>query len=135
MNDLIERLEKAEEGDTALDVAIIDALDLAQTVPLAERQWWYRQEPDGSQTMKDYAPYTTSIDAALTLVPEGWGCIVWNFAEGDNGDATEVRACRCEVHPLSPDSEAPSIGWEANTVPLAICIAALKARDKEREDD
>ena len=62
-------------------------------------------------------PYTASIDAALTLVPEGWiwdvsssGC-AWIMRDGDS-------VC---------DSQIVISGIE-NPI-IALCIAALKARE------
>jgi hypothetical protein len=96
MKDLIARLEKADGADRALDWEIHVANGL-------EGVGAYAQHPR----------YTASIDAALTLVPEGMhghvefgqsshSAIIWNGVERIEG--------------LAATSE------------LALCIAALKAR-------
>jgi hypothetical protein len=59
--------------------------------------------------------YTASIDAAMTLVPEGW----WrNVLDADNGD------CMVELEAENPDRQ---VYVRAKTWPLAICAAALRA--------
>lgn len=98
---LIARLERATEGSDALDRAIRDALDLpSMLVP-----------PDGGD---EAYPYTTSIDAALTLVPES---MVWTVLTDFGG------LCRARVY------SGEEI-WQADgrTPALAAAGAALKAR-------
>lgn len=66
-------------------------------------------------------PYTSSVDAALTLIPEGWRIFdveqfedrVWNVCL-DRG----------------PDSRR-TYGY-ARTFALALCIAALKAQETDQ---
>lgn len=112
MDDLIARLEKATEGSRELDSQIAQNL-------------WTQQF--GKCRPKDLRipTYTTSIDAAMTLVPEGVEGEVrwWKGADGN----TYARACidadlTSDVLPL----------YESATVrspALALCIAALKARE------
>lgn len=92
--DLIARLEAATGPDRELDHTI----DMTIT-----GEWTY------------YAPeYTRSIDAALTLLPDNTGLILYCIL----GKKPSVSTQRYE--------------WDdhvsAATVPLALCIAALKAR-------
>lgn len=62
--------------------------------------------------------YTTSLDAALTLVPEGWGWMI------DWTEPTErPRAVLCHEPTVTVECR------EASTPALALCIAALKARN------
>ena len=63
MMDLIERLEAAEKGSRELDEYIAEAV-----FPTIKRQHasWYIDD-----IRVRIEPYTTSMDAALTLVPEG----------------------------------------------------------------
>lgn len=61
-------------------------------------------------------PFTSSLDAALTLVPEGY----W-WTAGD---------CRREKHARVAPEAVDDDGHEAfsATVAIALCIAALRAR-------
>lgn len=102
MDDLIARLEAAPEGSRELDQDIFFA------VHDQDREAYRAVGPPG------VLPYTTSLDAALTLVPEGcqWGLEVW----GENGGNAAW---------VMPPHGHPS--RYAATPALAICIAALKA--------
>lgn len=91
MNDLITRLESADGPSYALDREIGKAVGRAFAPP---------------------QPYTASIDAALTLVPEGWKWAV----------TSKNSACCHEQH-IAP------LNWSyAATPALALAAAALKAR-------
>jgi hypothetical protein len=100
LSELIERLEKATEPDDKLDTNINAAV--LRTVE--------RFEP--------FPAYTSSIDAALTLVPEGYG---WHLWSPDNWlPAAEVRNGERVYYGLTAQAGLPAI---------ALCIAALKARE------
>jgi len=107
--DLIAKLEAAPNGSDKLDREIAMVCDI---------KW--SPEEDGNFGGYDLLPrrcyFTSSLDAALTLVPEGlheeikrakhrkgWRVNLWND------------------HGLGQSADAP-------TAPLAICIAALRAR-------
>ncbi|MDH3376209.1 MAG: hypothetical protein OEQ39_04475 [Gammaproteobacteria bacterium] len=108
MKDLIERLEAAESGSRELDANI--ALSMGGSVKLVPG-------PNGAQ----WPHYTTSIDAALTLVPEGWRWQVSGFeASGE--------AC---VDSLALDLERYGA---AATPALALVIAALRAMEAENRE-
>lgn len=99
-DELIERLEKATGPDRELDIAICAALGKTRLDP-------------GFQT----APaYTDSLDAALTLVPEGLG---WIISRHDNGGAYWAEV-----------GDEP---WQYTgaTPAIALCIPALKARSAQ----
>lgn len=70
--------------------------------------------------------YSQSLDAALTLVPEGWSHLMaWN-----------ARGCVCDVHsrPLGDFDGTWPAHARAATPALALCAAALKARaETDRE--
>jgi hypothetical protein len=75
-----------------------------------------------------YQPYTASLDAAMTLVPEGW--------QGDRLSwwaGCEASCVLIETH-LVGDEWVREAGWlgrvegEAATPALALCAAALRAR-------
>jgi hypothetical protein len=119
MTDLIERLEAATEGSRELD-----ALIHATTLSLGRDYWPDERgrvvEYTGLRKILHRAPhYTTSIDAALTLVPEGWG---WSV--NDDSEA-------CLTLPgngfLSDRGDIELYGRSA-TPAIALCIAALRAR-------
>ena len=113
MDDLIARLEKAKGPDRELDGDI--ALHLGLVPRGMERGWAGGWAGNGKQF--DAAWYTSSTDAALTLVPEGWG---WSL-DWDGG-------CSVFREPLSgrlPDNE---FGADGPSPAIALCIAALKAR-------
>ena len=68
------------------------------------------------------APYTASIDAALTLVPNGLGWLI--------GTSDDHPSFHCHLFTLAGEMISRGIGYSlrAPTPALAICIAALKAR-------
>ena len=94
---MIAELEKAKKGRKGLDLKIrrlIQPYDFT------------------------YLSYTTSIDAALTLVPEGWSYMI------EGGLSTQSPSAY-----LRPPSQPGFDQGIAGTPALALCIAALKARD------
>lgn len=106
MDDLIARLEKATGPDRDLDHAIDTAL-------LGE--WTY------------YAPeYTASIDAALTLVPNGYRWLVRKH----DGSKTWAggKGAKSFANVYADEHESPMYEAWTQTPALALCIAALKAR-------
>ena len=130
--DLIKRLEAAEEGSRELDMHIAIAAGFKERgVPISEFLDSNRAVTSGELTAYQvvghwgFPHYTTSIDAALTLVPEGWHVAslhegtyggAWFAAIVPNGWLTSVRAVQCRTSPSAPA--------------LALCIAALKATDE-----
>lgn len=101
MNELIKRLEEAAEGSEELDVAIVrEVFGYEKDNPL-----WH------------CLPYTTSLDAALTLVPEGTAIEMTGEA-GAEGWGTRLT-----------DDHSKETMALSTTLPLALCIAALKARE------
>jgi len=112
MGELIRDLEAATEGGRELDHEILWATTGKRDVDIPEGRLTDNRVP---------LHYTTSLDAALTLVPEGvraeliqsleggwWDAAVYEFGEDDNPIAETERG--------------------ALTPALALCIAALKAR-------
>lgn len=142
MKELIERLEKAEAGSRELDWAIRGHLGLVE-IPIEvvfgrnDGCWARRVDEqiidigsfmDSGATSSDvYLPrYTTSVDAALTLVPDEW--TAWEVASRGG-----KRKFRAEVSRLRDPSDYGSEEGEyghASTPALALCIAALKARSQ-----
>lgn len=110
--DLIKRLEAAEG---ALDNATNEALFEIAHGRKRNISTFEQYEP--SERLPDYG---ASIDAALTLVLEGWFWWVGHL------DETDRRfTCTTSQHARVG---TPSIRTVAATAPLAITIACLKAR-------
>lgn len=128
MKDLIERLEKATGPDRELDAMIgaacqiVDDFNPLHLIPPI----FYVGDEKG--TIRIYAgkiedsvrhhkysrkarPFTSSMDAALSLVPEG---STWDLTFDDY-----LIACVGSGHNTGKHNTAPAI---------AICIAALKSR-------
>lgn len=121
MRDLIERLEKATGPDRDVDVAIWAAL-------FADPRKYRRASDEGPRysdwesnhsgkwepfyPILNAAPYTASIDAAMMLVPEG---STWEVGFSDN----RVFWAGIDEHP----------SYRGATAAIALCIAALKARE------
>jgi len=104
-NELIAALEAAEGASRELDAAIAD---------LRWMQNWGKKRPKDIHA----APVTSSIDAAMTLVPEGWRPSI---------DCTFDRP-EVTMHPWSDHlfKHGRKYG-KAATPAIAICIAALRA--------
>jgi hypothetical protein len=114
MENLIAELERATEGSLELDLAISEQIG------------------DFQQSKKDYEQdgrwsgklplYTTSLDAALTLVPDGWHVNI----TGEQG-SSGWGVC------LTSGQLQEKIGL-APTLALALCIVSLRARQAIEED-
>jgi hypothetical protein len=112
---LIEQLEKVSEGFSLLDKAIATACN----VP------WSPDE-DGNFGGYGILPrrchFTRSLDAALTLVPEGYSGNVF-FGVGP----LQIANVNCHVAGPGVDISEDHVGIAA-TPALALCVAALRAR-------
>ena len=131
-DELIEALEKATGPCGELDAAIF-AVAYPERVPSPIFEsgygwrfegdgWWLATGEDARVPPKTVTParYTSSIDAALTLVPEGW---LWRIMPSDfDGWLAEV---------WTDDTLDCEFGVRAKTPALAICIAALRAKGDE----
>jgi len=110
---LAERCER-EEPSWDLDCAIAEAIG------------WYTPHRDWRRPKGDTPKFTTSLDAAVTLVPEHRS---YELAYSAAGDKALRRArlwdWRRSALALDPDNE-----WAATakTLALALCAAALRAR-------
>ncbi|MDJ0894845.1 MAG: hypothetical protein QNJ92_06855 [Alphaproteobacteria bacterium] len=130
---LIKRLEKAEGPSLKLNAEIAVA---CRVLPVSAPKWvdtnfpTWRARKDGrvevvhtdgtGGTFWEPAHYTGSLDAALTLVPEGW-----MFSELRRNHEYNCWAAKLRYGPR------PDIGialGEHNIGYLALCIAALRAR-------
>lgn len=106
--DLAARCEAAEGPDRELDAEIAFATGWA-THALHKQEWL---RPDG--VVCGLPEYTASLDAATSLVPEGW---CWQLRHDD-------RPCA----QFWQDGDEYCLTALAATPALAQCAAALKAR-------
>lgn len=115
--DLITRLESADGPSRELDADIARAIGWECVVrdPEAQGKYvcWRKHYRSGEWIM--LPRYTASIDAALTLVPEGWDWAIFHT----NGGLT--------IHAWCGDK----IDHFGDTPALALCIAALRAHQKD----
>jgi hypothetical protein len=119
---LADRCEQATGPDWLFnaEIAFTQGYNLVQLYP-ERRQWWRR--PDGRRVSysahgDNPPPYTASLDAAVTLVPDGWG---YEMRRGYSG----ARRALCRMW----DGSGIWIdGTVAATPALALCAAALRAR-------
>lgn len=127
IEELIERLEKADGPDRELDAAIAVAAfvtratddDLVYARPrdpghdATQPGHFFIVTRSGAQAVP--APlYTSSIDAALTLVPDGWRAQI---------DTLNVSA---------PEPRKFHVRHAQNPV-IALCLAALRARAQQEK--
>ena len=149
MDELIARLEAASDGSRELDWEIRQAMGSVRIpLPIDDRCWAgravsgaiYQAAPRGGSTRDFYLPfYTTSLDAALTLVPEHsngkWPWAVTYPAykkEGQAGGFGRFKYMDGKTYAgiRNPLSSHLRGDYEAygKTPALALCIAALAAR-------
>jgi hypothetical protein len=129
--ELADRCENATGPDRELDAIICAALDgytgveersgwiVAVGKPFTERSLGRIDPGEHSRNFTpqhhDTPTFTASLDAAITLVPEGWvECYLRRF------DDTALADCY--------QSGGGKTTGEAATPPLALCAASLRAR-------
>lgn len=122
---LIQRLEQAGEGSRELDAEIAEIVGIkhrthrSSTGHSKGREWLVDTESGGIEIWARSPPaYTTSLDAALTLVPEGWE---WNV----NGTSAMAFARVANEGLIHEPSFCKHTG--PNRAALNLCIVALKA--------
>lgn len=124
LSELIERLERAEAGSRDLDFAIAVAAQPFRVKVRRDEDIEARYDAlpiEGSKSGAFYEvpPFTTSLDAALSLMPEGLAWVV------SKQDGNPFAAC-------GPVDRTGWVAWSednrAATPAIALCIAALKAR-------
>lgn len=142
--ELAERVERAEGPDRRLDVAIAIAVDWtypSMMAPLRVTVAWrgedaidsIAEEAERPDSLLKYLPrYTASIDAAMTLVPEGW----W-WSAGDcsvSSDASvgpDVAHCDKALLIAFDDGIHADLP-HPSTPALALCAVSLRAREALR---
>lgn len=143
LDELIERLEKATGPDRLLDAMIVVELNLRNDLWFEEGELWIEKtqhEPiirvnligrrsAGNPPYGDYLRYTASIDAALTLVPPHSDVRMATCHKGVVGGHAWVSTLR-NSHMSFPEifGQFLSTPDDRKPLPLALCIAALKAR-------
>lgn len=131
MKDLIEKLESAMEGSRELDYLIHGTIkgwrlpDGPNSFSWSVIDSFQYGSPDSERTaiyIKEWElpEYTTSLDAALALVPNGY---CWQVRQG-----IAVRANVWSLEIDYADSHTLPQGLTPAAPALALCIAALKAR-------
>lgn len=130
MKDLIAKLEDATEGSRELDAEISAAIGNV-VEPCGANDWavlYGTKIVEGSEgrledeDWRELEHYTTSLDAALTLVPEGY---LWQIKQA-------VQCCAL-VWALEVDYDDHPVptGYSTTHPALALTIAALKARSAQ----
>jgi hypothetical protein len=116
---LVERIEGAGGPDRELDDEIAFAVSaMGEKVPCGHTLNRLTGHKSGIAARR----YTASIDAAMTLVPEGWSFEVRSSGTGDPGQASVWNPMR------APGHEEYRVSNFA-TPALALCACALKARN------
>jgi hypothetical protein len=131
---LIERLHTATEGSRELDKAVWLAcghrVETIIEVGGHRYESWY--EANGTRWALKGTHFTSSIDNALTLVPEGHG---WGIIRRNSRHLLEKAKIYHATVDLYSDAPPPSpqamaVGETHENAPLALCIASLRARMK-----
>ncbi len=117
---IIERLETAGASSGELDGEIAYAVDWQISDDCGWREY-FDTYPKIAMTDENLPHYTTSVDDALTLVPEGWVWIVQTDYE------LPGRAGIYCADPDGTDNLPVNFTADAATPALALCVAALKA--------
>jgi hypothetical protein len=73
-------------------------------------------------------PYTASLDAAMTLVPEGLGWVAGYGRCSADEKLSAAMIAPSALHPFDPVQEPIAVA-EAASPALALCAAALRARE------
>lgn len=126
---LIERIEGAEGPSRELDAEIFIAVCWpdwriqtdCEKFP-EQVQSGRIQEPNGCG-WRNAPAYTASLDAAMSLVPEGWHWTVNDF--GDHASAYLINAAHEMARPHKQFQATPA---------LALCAAALRAIGDTHDD-
>lgn len=122
MLELAERCEKATGPDCELDKAIAEAFGWRFRRPgVKGMEIAFSRDGVARKTPRP----TASIDAALTLVPEGC-CVDMRRFDGGSEGFVQIRST--DATPDDADDELYVETEHCATLPLALCAAALRAR-------
>jgi hypothetical protein len=126
---LISRLEAAKEGARELDAKIEISrrrflFGAAAVAGMSIQPGGWIVGGDSPNPIKAPA-YTSSVDAALSLVPEGWSFYrLDQYSNGPDPIWGWGAQLRCHANP----EVGLAIGETRASMPLALCIASLRAR-------
>ena len=131
MDNLIAELERATKGSREFDVRIeitrrsflagLGAAAVAVEIARIKSQIGFAKFAEGEEVPH----FSTSLDAALTLVPEGWR---WTVGKQNIGKY-DGPAAFC----WKPDPENEPILAKSSVPALALCIVFLRARQAMEE--
>lgn len=133
MKELIERIEGAEGPSRELDAEIFNALAMA----VHHEGGYTHFEIGGRIFHADCQPprYTASLDAAMSLVPEGKE---WTLDCLDPARDPRFGRCQARIMRLSyaddPEEMGPQAIANGSTPALALCAAALRAIGDTHDD-
>jgi hypothetical protein len=114
--ELAERVEKASGPDRELDQEICRAVGPCKYQPDGT---WITYFEGGYSHSINPLPVTASLDAAMTLVPDGYGFQAKLYSESSNESEADVWK-GCDYDPIH--------SAEAANPALALTAAALRAR-------
>lgn len=130
-NELIARIKAATGPDRGLDAEIAEAVSAVPegygravvhgcTLPY----WWHKTDSHAPH----FTPpaYTASIDAALTLVPDGWDYRFERHTDLDNKRFVTLWTVESE-------GEFDCKGRSKHSLALAVCAAALRVKESSHE--
>lgn len=117
---LADRCEAASEGSFDLDNEILIALGYSWR----GMGYWFR---DDSHQWKGGKSFTTSLDAAMTLVPEDASETATFWQIGNDGEGGDPALFKVRILIVSRLASEKHIGL-ADTPALALTAAALRAR-------
>ena len=126
--DLIQRLEKAEGPDRELDAQIYASIgavasEVVDPIIGTEIVWIF----NGS--IGHPPKFSASLDAAVGLVPEGW--VLDHLGDDAAGTPAYMRFMGAQATVSNGKQFGEGM---APTRPIALCIAALKARAQASEE-
>lgn len=121
LTELAERCERASGPDRELDELVSAAVVGAVREVQSDGRIAYHTDNGARWTNVTVIPVTASLDAALTLVPEGWTGII----PVSNGD---------EAWLWERNGNPKGHRCNAATPALALCAAALRSRANNRSE-
>lgn len=125
LTEIISKLEKATGPSRYLDAEIAAAVGLDTGMFI----WDGQRNFVGVQNNITVPHYTSSIDSALMLVPEG---DPWTFWQNQSQPRHHRHWLAC-VNEYGPDQEVRSrgTGTHPTSAAIALCIAALRSRGEQ----
>jgi hypothetical protein len=126
--ELAGRCERAEGADRVLDGhihATVFGWEMLWNEKLELFQYWKDERWIG---LGSIPAYTASLDAALTLVPEGWAVERWQIWPGEPSSLDLLETKRTGDQWVRCDGWLGKVEAVAATPALALAAAALRAR-------